>query len=142
MPWLSADAARQFIADRHRGVLVTLKSSDGRPQLSNVSYALIGDEIRVSVTASRDKTANARKDPRVGLYVTSDDFWTYIVAEGVAQLSPVAGTPGDETCQRLLETYEAAAGKPHPDHQEFFEAMVNDRRLELSFTVDHLYPVS
>lgn len=142
MPWLSADAAREFIADRHHGVLVTLKSSDGRPQLSNVAYALIGDEIRISVTAGRDKTANARKDPRVSLYVTSDDFWTYVVAEGNAQLSPVARTPGDHTCQRLLETYEAAAGKAHPDHEEFFQAMVNDRRLELSFAVDHLYPVS
>jgi PPOX class probable F420-dependent enzyme len=142
MPWLPTDAARQFIADRHRGVLVTLKSSDGRPQLSNVAYALIGDEIRVSVTAGRAKTANARKDPRVSLYVTSDDFWTYVVAEGNAHLSPVARTPGDHTCQRLLETYEAAAGKPHPDHEEFFQAMVNDHRLELSFAVEHIYPAT
>ena len=142
MPWLSAEAARQFIADRHRGVLVTLKSSDGRPQLSNVAYALIGDEVRMSVTQTRAKTANAGRDPRVSLYVTSDDFWTYVVAEGIAHLTPVARTPGDHTCQRLLETYEAAAGKAHPDPDEFFQAMVADRRLELSFVIDYIYPVT
>jgi PPOX class probable F420-dependent enzyme len=142
MPWLSADAARQFIAERHRGVLVTMKASDARPQLSNVAYALIGDEVRVSVTQTRAKTVNARRDPRVSLHVTSDDFWTYVVAEGNAQLTPLARTPGDHTCQRLLETYEAAAGKAHPDPDEFFQAMVDDRRLELSFVIDYIYPVT
>jgi PPOX class probable F420-dependent enzyme len=142
MPWLSADAARQFIAERHRGVLVTMKASDARPQLSNVAYALIGDEVRVSVTQTRAKTVNARRDPRVSLHVTSDDFWTYVVAEGNAQLTPLARTPGDHTCQRLLETYEAAAGKAHPDPEEFFQAMVDDRRLELSFVIDYIYPVT
>jgi PPOX class probable F420-dependent enzyme len=142
MPWLPADAARQFIADRHRGVLVTIKGSDARPQLSNVAYALIGDEVRVSVTDTRAKTANVHKDPRVSLYVTSDDFWTYVVAEGVAHLTPIARSPGDHTCQRLLETYEAAAGKPHPDPDEFFQAMIDDHRQELWFVIDYIYPVT
>jgi PPOX class probable F420-dependent enzyme len=142
MPWLSEEDARAFIADRHSGVLVTLKSSDGRPQLSNVAYAVIDGEVRVSVTEDRAKTANLRRDPRVSLYVTSDDFWTYVVAEGTATLSPVAQTPGDKTCGRLLEYYEAAAGKAHPDPEEFFRAMVDDRRLEVSFAIDYVYPTT
>jgi PPOX class probable F420-dependent enzyme len=142
VPWLSEDEARRFIANRRRGVLVTLKRSDGRPQLSNVLYALIGDRVRVSVTDDRAKTANLRNDPRVSLHVSSDDFWTYVVAEGVADVSPVARTPGDETCRRLLETYEAAAGRAHPDPEEFFQAMVDERRLEVSFAIEHLYPLA
>ncbi|HSK98509.1 MAG TPA: PPOX class F420-dependent oxidoreductase [Euzebyales bacterium] len=141
MPPLSPADARAFLAERHRGVLATIKASDGRPQLSNVAYALIADRVRVSVTDSRAKTANLRRDPRVSLYVTSDDFWSYVVAEGVAELSPVASSPGDETCRRLLELYEAASGQAHPDPDEFFQAMVDDRRLEISFAVDHVYPV-
>lgn len=142
MPPLSADDARTFLTDRHWGVLTTIKSSDGRPQVSNVAYAVIGDHVRVSVTDSRAKTANLRNDPRVSLYVTSDDFWTYVVAEGVAELSPVARRPGDETCRRLLETYEAISNQPHPDPEEFFEAMVDEARVEISFAIDNLYPVS
>jgi hypothetical protein len=74
--------------------------------------------------------------------VSSDDFWTYVVAEGVAELSPVAQTPGDETCRRLLETYEAAAGTAHPDPEEFFQAMVDDHRLEVSFAIEYMYPLA
>ena len=140
MPPLSTAAAESFLAQRHWGALVTLKSSDGRPQISNVAYALLDGRIRVSVTDSRAKTANVRRDPRVSLYVTSDDFWTYVVAEGDAQLSALATQPGDETCRRLLELNEAAAGHPHSDLDEFFEAMVADHRLELSFAINNLYP--
>ena len=133
--------AERFIADRHRGVVVTLKRSDGRPQLSNIGYALIDGRVRISVTASRAKTTNLRHDPRVSLYVPGDDFWTYLVAEGIAELSPIATEPGDETCRALLELYETIRGEPHPDPAEFHQAMVDERRLQLSFGIDHLYPV-
>ncbi|MBA2730305.1 MAG: PPOX class F420-dependent oxidoreductase [Euzebyaceae bacterium] len=142
MPPLSTAEAESFLAQRHWGVLVTLKSSDGRPQLSNVAYALLDRRIRVSVTDGRAKTANVRRDPRVSLHVTSDDFWTYVVAEGDAQLSPLAAEAGDETCRRLLRLNEAATGHPHSDPDEFFEAMVADRRLELSFEIGNLYPTA
>lgn len=140
MPALSHDDALAFLAARRHGVLATIKSSDGRPQLSNVAYAWLDGVIGISVTAGRAKVANARRDPRVSLYVVSDDFWTYVVAEGEAELSPVSTEPGDAAGRRLLEVFEAAAGKPHPDPQEFFEAMVTDRRLVLSFRPSYLYP--
>lgn len=142
MPPLQHSDAEKFVADRHQGVLVTLKDSDGRPQLSNIVYAVLDDRVRISVTDDRAKTANVRSDPRVGLHVTSDDFWTYVVVEGTAELSPLATEPGDDTCQRLLRLYEAVRGESHDDPDEFYRAMVDDRRLELSFGLDYLYPTS
>jgi len=140
VPPLSAADAEAFLASHHRGVLATVKRSDGRPQLSRVLYALPDGRLRVSVTDTRAKVANLRADPRVSLHVSSDDFWTYVVAEGTAELSPVAREPGDTTCQALLRLYETIRGEPHPDRDEFFRAMVAERRLELSFAVEHLYP--
>lgn len=140
MPPLTTSDAQQFLAERHWGVLVTLRSSDGRPQLSNVAYAMIDGVVRVSVTDSRAKTANLRRDPRVSLHVTSDDFWTYVVADGSATLSPVAADPGDDTATALLELYEAVQGQPHPDPDEFRRAMVDDGRLQISFAPEYLYP--
>lgn len=140
MPPLSSTEAREFLAAHHRGVLVTLKQSDGRPQLSNVVYALLDGRVRVSVTSDRAKTANVRRDPRVSLHTTSEDFWTYVVAEGEARLSAVAGRPGDPTCRALLRLYEAVQG-PHPDPDHFHAAMVAEGRLELSFAPSRLYPV-
>lgn len=138
---LTPQEADRFLADRHKGVLVTLKSN-GRPQLSNIVYALLDGRVRVSVTADRAKTRNLRRDPRVSLHVTSDDFWRYLVAEGEAALSPVAAEPGDDVCQRLLALHDAVAAEPHPDPGEFHAAMVAEERLELSFAVQHRYPVS
>jgi PPOX class probable F420-dependent enzyme len=135
-----ADAER-FLAERHKGVLATLKHSDGRPQLSNIMYALIDGRVRISVTSTRSKTVNLRHDPRVSLHVTSEDFWTYVVVEGTAELSPVAAYPGDQTCQALLELYENAVGEPHPNPAEFFQAMVDDQRLQVSFAIERLYPI-
>lgn len=135
---MTPDEAQAFLAARNKGVLATLKR-DGRPQLSNIVYVFTDGEVRISVTEARAKTANARRDPRVSLHVTSEDFWSYVVAEGHARLGPVAEEPGDDTCRRLLEGYELVRG-PHPDPQEFHEAMVAERRLELSFRPEHYYP--
>jgi len=133
--------ARAFLVGRHQGVLVTIKR-DGRPQLSNVAYALLDGAVHVSVTEDRAKTRNLRRDARVSLYVTSEDFWTYVVAEGEARLSPVAAEPGDPTTEALLRLYEAVRPEGHPDPDEFRRAMVAERRVHLSFPVDTLYPVS
>lgn len=141
MPPVPADEADRFLAERHKGVLATLKS-DGRPQLSNIMYALRDSAVRISVTDDRAKTANVQRDPRVSLHVTTDDFWTYLVVEGNAELSPVAAEPGDETCQALLALYTAVRGEEHPDPDEFFAAMVAERRRELRFTPIHRYPLA
>jgi len=135
----AADPLLALVAERRTGVLVTLKR-DGRPQLSNVSYAFdpATTQVRVSVTDSRAKVANVRRDPRVSLYVTRPDMAAYAVLEGVARLSAVAAAPDDEAVDQLVDQYRAAAGE-HPDWAEFRAAMVADRRLLLSFGVDHVY---
>jgi PPOX class probable F420-dependent enzyme len=121
-------AALTFVADRHQGVLVTQKR-DGRPQLSNIAFALGGDGVvRVSITEGRAKTANLRRDDRASLYVGRPDFGAYVVLEGRGELSAVSAEPGDPAGQELAELYRAVQGE-HPDWDDFFAAMVRDRRL-------------
>jgi len=43
-------------------------------------------------------------------------------------------TPGDEVGRELAEIYERASGKPHPNWDEYYQAMVTDKRLVLRFT--------
>jgi PPOX class probable F420-dependent enzyme len=134
------DALRRLIAEHNRGVLVTLKR-DGRPQLSNIVYA-VGDDglVRISVTDDRAKTANLRRDPRSGLHVTTDDFWAYAVAEGTAELSPASRSPDDATVEELVGLYRSLNGE-HPDWDEYREAMVSDRRLVVRLRIEHLYGI-
>jgi PPOX class probable F420-dependent enzyme len=127
-----------FVAENHWGVLVTLKR-DGRPQLSNVGYAVDGDGlVRISVTDDRAKTRNLRRDPRVSLHVASKDFWTWVVVEGNAELTPVAADPHDATVEELVTYYRGVSGE-HPDWDEYRAAMVRDRRLAVTFTPTHAY---
>jgi PPOX class probable F420-dependent enzyme len=131
-------AALAFAAERHQGVLVTQKR-DGRPQLSNIAYA-VGDDgvVRVSVTADRAKTANVARDPRVSLYVGRADFGGYVVIEGRGEASAVSTTPGDDIGRELAELYRAVQGD-HPDWDDFHEAMVRDRRLVLRVHPERAY---
>ena len=106
------DKLLAVIAGNSLGVLATIKR-DGRPQLSNVSYhfdprALT---ISVSITEPRAKTRNLRRDARASLHVSSDDGWSYAVAEGDAQLSPPAADPGDDTVAGLVQLYREIAGE-------------------------------
>ena len=135
------DALLKLLSDHHVGVLVTLKR-DGRPQLSNVNHAYYPDErmLRVSITDDRAKTRNLRRDPRASYHVTSPDQWAYTVAEGVAELSPIAQDPHDETVEELVRLYRDVLGE-HSDWDDFRAAMVRDRRLVLRLRVQRAYGI-
>jgi PPOX class probable F420-dependent enzyme len=128
-----------FVASQNWGVLATVKP-DGRPHLSNVGYAYDPDAgvVRVSVTESRAKTRNLRRDPRVTLHVASKDFWTWVAVEGTAELTPVAAAPDDATVEELITYYRGTAGE-HPDWDEYRAAMVADRRLVVRFRPERTY---
>jgi hypothetical protein len=61
-----------------------------------------------------------------------------VVAEGEADLTPVAAAPDDATVDELVEVYRAIAGE-HPDWAEYRAAMVADERLVLRIPVTHVY---
>ncbi len=130
--------ALTFAREHRRGVLATQKSG-GRPQLSNIAYAVGSDGvIRISVTADRAKTKNLARDPRASLHVTREDFYAYAVLEGDAELSPVAEAPDDATVEELVEQYKVIAGD-HDDWDAFRQAMVRDRRLVARLRPTHAY---
>ncbi|MFC5265705.1 PPOX class F420-dependent oxidoreductase [Kribbella qitaiheensis] len=119
------------------GVLVTIKR-DGRPQLSNITYLYDGELIRISLTDDRAKTRNLRRDPRASLYVNGPRGRSYVVVEGKAELTAVAADEQDEVVEQLVTYYRDAAGE-HPDWDDYRRAMVADRRLLFTMTIDHLY---
>ena len=131
-------AALAFARDHRLGVLVT-RRQDGSPQLSNILY-VVGDDdaVRISITESRAKTKNLRRDPRASLYVTQEDFWAYVVMDGSVSLSEPAHDPDDATTEALVELYRTASGE-HPDWVDFRRAMVAEERVLATFTPDHAY---
>ena len=130
--------ALDFVRERHNAVLTTQKR-DGRPQLSNIAYFL-GDDgiIRISVTDSRAKTNNLRRDPRASLHVAQSDFWRYCVIEADVELMPVAADPHDATVDALVDYFRSVMGE-HDDWDDYRRAMVADGRLLLLLHPKHAY---
>ena len=131
--------ALAFVGARQQGVLATIRAN-GRPQLSNILYIPGEDGLqRISVTDTRAKTKNMRRDPRVSLYVLGDNFWQFVVVEATAELSPVAADPTDDTVEQLVAYYRAGRGEEHPDWDEFRATMVADRRLIVTLHPERAY---
>jgi len=128
--------ARAFVARSHKAVIATLKR-DGHPQLSPISYLLDDDGlIKISVTRDRAKTRNLQRDPRVSLAVLGESWYEYLVVEGTCEIHD------SDVAAELRHVYERIAGKPHPDWDEFDEAMLAEGRVVLAITIDRLYPLS
>ena len=135
---MDIEKAVAYSRANRRSVLITLKA-DGRPQSSNVMHWTDDDGVvHVSLTDSRAKVRNMRRDPRVTLHVTSDDFWAYAVLEGDAELTPVAASPDDATVDELVAYYRALNGE-HPDWDEYRAAMVIDQRVVLTLPLERIY---
>ncbi len=135
---MDLDQALDFVRVRREGVLTTLRR-DGRPQLSNIIYAVDADDvIRISVTATRAKTKNLHREPRASLYVVGDTFWAYVVVDGSAELTPVATDPKDPTVDELVELYRSMAGE-HDNWDDYRAAMVADQRLVVKITPTSAY---
>lgn len=127
--------ATEFISNNKSGVLVTTKR-DGRPQTSNIVFVVDDGQVLISVTDSRAKTRNLRRDPRATLHVSSDDFWSYVSIEADVELMPVATDPHDATVDALVEYYRQLAGE-HDDWDDYRRVMVDDGRLLLRLTPTH-----
>lgn len=130
--------AIDFARTNKHGVLVTLKR-DGKPQLSNIYYSVTEDgAFQISVTATRAKYHNLRREPWTALHVTRDDFYAYAVFEGETVVGPVAQRPDDEAVDELVTWYREAAGE-HPDWDEYRRVMAAEQRVLLTFRPTRAY---
>jgi PPOX class probable F420-dependent enzyme len=131
-------ALKDFIGKHRRGVLATIRR-DGRPQLSTITHLYNPDTntITASITETRAKTKNMRRDPRVTYHVSSEDGWSYAVADARAELSEPAKTRDDATVEALVDYYRRASGE-HPNWDEYRDAMVSDQRVLLTLHIDRV----
>ena len=121
------------------GTLATIRR-DGRPQLSNVghTYDPTTGVLRISVREPLAKTKNLRRDPRASYHVSSPDFRSWVVGEGIAELTPVATDPHDDTVEELIDVYRTIAGE-HPDWDDYRAAMVREARVVVKLPITHVY---
>ena len=61
-----------FIREHRLAVVSTVKK-DGGPQATPVYYVYDGDKLFISVTATRKKTLNVQRDPRVAVTILAEE---------------------------------------------------------------------
>lgn len=130
---MNLDTALVWASERKLGTLITIRR-DGRPQSSDVSYTVVDGKFVISLTETRAKTKNIRADNRVVLHISQPKMHWYVSFDGTAELSPPAMALGDSTNTALMDYFEAVAGKPHPDWNEYQQAMIDEQRLLATLT--------
>lgn len=125
-----------FLANHGRVVVATL-DLDGRSQMSLVVATYLEGHIMFTTPSGTRKARNLGRDPRVTALVLGDNFWEYLTIEGHATLDSL---PQARDLMRTV--YERIAGKPHPDWDEYDEAMRTEARVVVKITPERVYPLS
>jgi PPOX class probable F420-dependent enzyme len=131
---MDLDQARSFLRDHHRGVFATLRR-DGRPQMSLVSVAVDADgRAIVSSRETAFKVRNLRRDPRVSVCVTSDDFRQWIQVDGTASIVSLP-----DAMEPLVDYYRRISGE-HPDWDDYRRAMEEQQRVLVRIDIERAGP--
>ena len=133
-----SDKVRKFLSQNHQAVLTTFRAN-GAAQMSIITVGAYRDGVAFTTTAGRAKLANLVREPRCSLLVSKQDWWGYVVLQGRAKVLASGNTDAAELRQTLRDVYRAAAGKDHPDWDDYDRAMVRDRRAAVVVVPDHVY---
>jgi PPOX class probable F420-dependent enzyme len=132
---VTPDQAREFVARNHRAVMVTLRSGGGL-QTSPVTVGMDGDgKVVISSRETAYKVRNLRRRPTATLCVFTDNFFgPWIQIDSTAELVPLP-----QAMEGLVDYYRRISGE-HPDWDDYRRAMVDQQRVLIRLTIDHVGP--
>ena len=129
----------RFLNLNHRGVIST-KRPDGAIHSSIVVCgAYKGNAAFVSVYPRSQKIRNLRKNNDCTVLSVAEDWGSYVVVEGKAALSGYANTEADSMKTMLREVYMVCSNTPHPNWDEFDEAMVRQKAVVVLVSPERVY---
>ena len=129
---------KDFLAANHNAVCTTFRRN-GAAQLSIVTSGLHWGGAAFTTTADRAKHRNLARDPRCTLLVSHADWRPFLVLEGNATVLSQDNTPAEELRVAFREVFRAASGREHPNWDEYDRVMVEDRRVIVIVTPEHVY---
>ena len=129
---------KDFLETNHNAVCTTFRRN-GAAQLSIVTSGLYGGGAAFTTTADRAKHRNLARDPRCTLLVSHADWRPFLVLEGNATVLSQDNTPAEELRVAFRDVFRAAAGREHPNWDEYDRVMVEDRRVIVIVTPEDVY---
>lgn len=132
---MDLDAARAFLREHHRGVLVTRRLDDGVQQ-SPVLVNLDGEgRAIISSRETAYKVKNLRRDPRAQACVFTERFFgQWLFVEGVAE---VLSLP--EATDPLIDYYQRFPDE-NPDWDDYRARMERERRVLIRIELERAGP--
>ncbi|HCE75050.1 MAG TPA: hypothetical protein DEP04_00345 [Dehalococcoidia bacterium] len=127
-----------FLADNHDAVLSTTRSN-GATQLSVVTVGFHKGGAIFTTTKSRAKFINLNRNQNCSLLISSSDWRPYVVLEGNATIFSDTTTDPKTLKEVLRATYRSAAGREHPDWNEYDMAMKRDSRVAILVNAKNIY---
>lgn len=135
---VTRDELLEFLHSRRNGILVTSRA-DGAPQLSPVTYGVDAEgRVVVSTYPERAKARNLRKRPAASFMALGEGFnEAWVQVDGIAEVLDIP-----ESVEPLVDYFRAAAGKEHPDWDEYRAAMVEQGKSLVRITIERWGPVA
>ncbi|HAF69043.1 MAG TPA: PPOX class F420-dependent oxidoreductase [Acidimicrobiaceae bacterium] len=124
----------EYVRNNSRAVLAT-RRRDGSPQMSPVTLAVLDDVIVMSTRETAIKTWNLRREPTSWLCVFPDKWlgrWVQLQCR-----AEVVSLP--EAMNQLVSYYRELSGE-HPDWDEYKQAMTDDQRCIVHFSIEAAGP--
>jgi PPOX class probable F420-dependent enzyme len=131
------DQLLEFLATRHRGVLVT-RRADESLQVSPVTCGVDPDgRIVIATYPQRAKVHNIRRDERVSICVQSDDWnGEYVQVDGRASVLDLP-----DALEPLVDYFRGISGE-HSDWDEYRAAMVRQGKCIIRIEIERWGPIA
>jgi PPOX class probable F420-dependent enzyme len=115
--------------------MITHRSAGGL-QTSPVTVGIDSDgKVVISSRETAYKVRNLRRHPTATLCVFTDNFFgPWIHLDGTAEIVPLP-----QAMDGLIDYYRRISGE-HPDWDDYRRAMVDQQRVLIRLTIDHVGP--
>ena len=128
-----------FLEKNHRGVICTKQSNGATHSSIVVCGHYQGNAAFVSVYPKSQKVKNLRRNSDCTVLSVTEDWRSYAVIEGAANLYDYTNTEAETLRIMLREVYMACSDTPHPNWEEYDEAMVKQDAVIVLVQPNTLY---
>ena len=136
---MNYEDALPFLRNNHKGVVSTTRP-DGSTHSSIVVCGIYEERPTfVSVYPKSQKIVNLRKNPNCTLVSVTGDWRNYVVIEGAVSMMDYNSTDKELMRTKLREAYISCSDVPHPDWEEYDEAMIRQEGVIVSIKPNRVY---
>lgn len=120
-------------------VVFTTFRRDGMPQQSLVTVGKMDGGLAFTTRSRNAKAYNLARDPRCAIMLVKPDNRGFAVLDGKAEVQGPHNSDAESLRLRLREVYRVAAGKEHPDWNEYDRVMLEEGRVTILLRPDRIF---